>query len=299
MTTNKFFTAMALTGAVFLSACASAPSDKHKVHLSSEDAAKMAAVETIYKAEGIETKDCLFHYRDTYVLTNRQGDAVFYRRDGLLLQGNIRLGKGGCDKNAVFFTPVTSTDISTVRVKHAEILNEQIDLGGQKAWNAINKPAKTIIESLGSRPYRYLVVKNPFGFEDPDFSSVLWVAEWATDFESQRVTYMHELVAKWDAKAKAKTEKKQKAKEESKRNFERASAAPLSVGDRVCTWGNYVGTVEQVGGDNVKVAFIGRIRSRAPNGAMFNPLYRNFSITSNPELEWIRKDKVGVCDVYR
>ncbi|MBO9471747.1 hypothetical protein J7355_16775 [Endozoicomonas sp. G2_2] len=138
-----------------------------------------------------------------------------------------------------------------------------------------------------------------FGVTNSSFDNVLEAAEWMNALEPQVVSAQQEYVANSDSWAKAKADKKRKADAVAKRNFERASSAPLSVGDRVCTWGNYVGTVEQIGSDNVKVAFIGRIRSRAPKGALFNPQYSNFTITSNPELEWLRKDQVGVCDIYR
>ncbi|MES1949761.1 hypothetical protein S4A8_02848 [Salinisphaera sp. S4-8] len=83
----------------------------------------------------------------------------------------------------------------------------------------------------------------------------------------------------------------------------RASSAPLSTGDRVCTWSdNMVGNVEQVGSDSVKVALAGRVRLRTGystiEGILYNPFFTRYQIAPMDQQAWLRKDRVGLCDVY-
>jgi len=103
---------------------------------------------------------------------------------------------------------------------------------------------------------------------------------------------------RWDEHEKIQEKAKQMS-ESRERRYKLALNAPKSVGEMVCSTDSYLGNVEQIAGDRVKVRIIG-LMAMPSEWLIGDDNYDfNFDIDSRDEgkIRWFDSNKVGACDI--
>lgn len=111
----------------------------------------------------------------------------------------------------------------------------------------------------------------------------------------EKTTEHHKKMLKESAEIRAELDRKTRAKQ---RQIQQALAADKPVGQMVCSLDKWMGVVEQVEGDRLKVRIIGKA---SVSGDMLlsktYPIRFDIDTSDEGKLRWMDNDNVGVCDI--